>query len=191
MIPETDKGNKPATQDEIKGRLIFGPLMIVIGIALLLFWSYPKIQKSKEINSWEQTEGKITEAIIVAHNDGNDCVLGRKNPEHHINDEGVKFRIEIEYNYQVDTLEYTSRKRDLFQQKDEGSSKYKRAIAQRDRYLNKNKVTVYYNPANPAEALLSKGLSFGQWILVVIPVFAPIIGILLLISALVHKLRVK
>lgn len=191
MKQELNKPNKPATEDEIKGRLIFGPIMIAIGIALLLFWSYPKIKKSNEIKSWKQTQGTITEAIIVAHRDGTDCVLGRKSPERYANDEGVKFRVEIEYIYLVDSIEYSSRKRHILQQKDEGSSKYKRAVLERKNYLKNNKVTVFYNPADPEEALLKKGLGLMQWTIVIIPGFLPIIGILLLISALVQKLKGK
>lgn len=180
------KNNKPPTKDEIKGRLIFGPLMIIGGILLILFASYPKLQKAKETKSWEQTPGKIVETRIVAHKDGHER-MHSTDLHRYSSEEGNKFRVDIKYTYMVDTTWYTNNRKDLMQSKNEGTPKLRRAKSKAKNYEKYNEVTVFYNPKNPQEALLRPGLGIGQWLLVVSPLIMLIVGLPLFFSGLKHS----
>lgn len=189
MSLKIEKKNKPAKELGAKGRIIFGLIMIALGTAIFIFASLPKLQKAKETRTWSKTEGEIIEVQMVAHHNGHDEVLGRKNPERYMNDENVKFRIETRYTYQVNDAAYSSKKRHLMQQKSDGDSKYRRAELRKNYYMNHRDVTVYYNPEDPNEALLRVGLRPGSWLLVVSPLFMALIGVLLLLSVFRSKLR--
>ncbi|MDA3890682.1 MAG: hypothetical protein PF517_03350 [Salinivirgaceae bacterium] len=58
MALEIVKNKKAPTQDEIKGRLIFGPIMIIGGILLVMFASYPKLQEAKETKTGNKPKVK-------------------------------------------------------------------------------------------------------------------------------------
>jgi len=190
MALQKVKSNKPPTKDEIKGRLIFGPIMIIGGILLVMFASYPKLQKANESKSWEQTQGEIIDVTIIAHKDGH-AQVRPTDLQRYRNDEGNKYRVDIKYKYLVDTTWYTNDRKDLMQSKKEGTPKLRRAKAKAKSYEKNNKVTVFFNPKKPQESLLRQGLRVGQWLLVVSPLILLIVGFPIFFSGLKHLLFPK
>jgi len=175
MALEIAKNSKPPTKEEIKGRLIFGPIMILLGLAIIIFASYPKLQKARDTKKWAQTQGQITDAWIVAHKDGF-AKPNQRNHESNAREEGNKFRIAIEYTYTVNDVSYSCKKRDLMQSDKEGVAKLRKARKIKENYLTNPNVTVFYNPENPKQALLKTGLNPTQWLLVVSPLILLIVG---------------
>lgn len=169
-----------ASKSEIKGRLIFAPIMLIGGLAIFLFASIPKLKEAKATKQWEQVEGKITDVWINAHKDGHDKV-NQNNPAHYRGEEGIKFRVGLEYTYTVDQT-YTSRSQYLMQSTRDGYKKYSIAEMKSNYYRSNTDVVVYYNPAHPHESLLRTGLKAIDWLLLVSPLFAVLIGFILLVS---------
>lgn len=178
-----------ASQSESKGRLIFAPIMLIGGIVIFMFASYPKLQKARATKSWEQVEGKVTDVWIIAHKKGHSMV-NQNNPERYRGKEGVKFRLGLTYTYTVDQI-YTSRSQYLLQSKTDGYKKYSIVEFKRNHYLSNPDVTVYYNPDNPGESLLRTGVKAVDWLMLVSPLLAVFIGLALLVGLLKNSLRKK
>ena len=182
------KNNKPPTKDEIKGRLIFGTIMLVAGIILLLFVSLPKYHMGEETKSWTATKGEITRVLIIAHKDGEQ--VRSATLEHHDGQEGIRFRLIPYYKYTVNSNTYTNSRVKLMENRKDGVNRLKEARKQAKEFENRTDLTVYFNPTNPEESLLEPGLSFGDWFFII---FMPLIlfaaGIPLIYSALKHILK--
>jgi hypothetical protein len=183
MALEIVNNHKPPTKDEVKGRLIFGSIGIVLGLAILIFASIPMSKKAKETKSWVEVPAEISNISVIAHKDGLDR-MKRDNPKFYVGDEDIKFRVDIEYTYLVDGAEYSSSKKHLMQNKNEGSSSLRKAYCKADWYDEHPHVLAYYNPENPQEALLQKGLRFGQTLLVYSPLLMFLFGIWALFSGI-------
>ena len=165
MPLEKVKNNKPPTKDEIKGRLIFGLIMIIGSILLVLFLSYPKYKMAKETLSWPTTQGEITEVTILAHKDG---VHQRFHSlEHYDREEGIRFRLIPYYKYTIDANSYENSRIHLMQSKKEGKKRLKYARREMKELMKNPMVTVSYNPADPQDALLEPGLRFGTWFFII------------------------
>lgn len=187
MALEFVKNKKVPSKSEIKGRLIFGPIMIVGGIILILFATMPKLEKAKETKSWPTTQGKVTSTWITAHKDGHDK-RNRAHMEHYSSDEGNKFRVDFIYEYTVNNENYSCSKRDLMQSKKEGYGKYRRATRKMNQLQNSD-VLVFYNPNDPNEALLKPGLSALNWLLVVSPIMLILIGLPIAFNGIKHTIN--
>lgn len=182
------KNNKPPTKDEIKGRLIFGPIMIIGSILLVLFLSYPKYKMAKETMNWPTTQGEITEVTILAHKDG---VHQRFHSlEHYDREEGIRFRLIPYYKYAVDSNSYENSRIHLMQSKKDGKKRLKYARREVKELMKNPIVTVSYNPADPQDALLEPGLRFGKWFFIIM---APLIlfaaGIPVTYSGIKHTIN--
>lgn len=177
-----------ASKSEIKGRLIFAPLMLIGGIVIFLFASMPKMKEAKATKQWEQVSGKITDVWINAHKDGHDMV-NQNNPDRYRGKEGVKFRLGLEYTYAVDQKTYTNRTQYLMQSTRDGYKKYSIAEMKSNYYKSNTDVEVFYNPAHPHKSLLRTGLKPIDWLLLVSPLFGVLIGFLLLGSIVLTVLN--
>lgn len=165
MSLEKVKTNKPPTKDEIKGRLIFGPIMIIGGILMLLFVSYPKYQMGVITQNWPTTDGEITEVRILAYIDGSHQRAFTL--EHHDGREGVRFRLIPYYRYTVDSNSYQNSRIYLMESNSDGIKRLKNARKEA-KLLNKNStVTVSYNPADPQDSILEPGLRFGMLLFII------------------------
>lgn len=187
MPLEIVNNHKPPTKDEVKGRLIFGSIALILGLSIVLFASIPKLKKAKETKSWIEVPSTISSISVVAHKNGHDKIK-RDNPRYYEGDEGIKFRVDIRYTYFVDNKEYVSSKKHLLQTKNEGYSSLRKAYRKADWYDEHPHVLAYYNPENPQEALLQKGLRFGQTLLVYSPLLMFLFGIWALFSGIKNTL---
>lgn len=169
-----------ASKSEIKGRLIFAPIMLVGGLLIFFLASIPKLKEAQATKKWEQVSGQITDVWIIAHRDGHD-MPNRDNPVSYRGDEGIKFRLGLEYTYTVDK-EYKSRTRYLMESPRDGYKKYSIAEMKSNYYRSNTDVEVFYNPALPHKSLLRTGLKPIDFLVVISPLFAVLIGLLLLVS---------
>lgn len=118
-------------------------LFIVIGLAVVGagFWT---LIKSVRTERWPATDGVIQSAHQEAHSDN----------------DGTTYSAEVTYTYQVSGASYNGGKISIGQMS--SSSQYAQQIL--GRYPVGKKVSVYYSPANPAEAVLETGIHGGTWI---------------------------
>lgn len=188
MPLEKVKNNKPPTKDEIKGRLIFGPIMIIGGVLLVLFLSYPKYKMAKETQTWPTTKGKITNVTILAHKDGEHQRF--HSLEYYDGKEDIRFRLIPYYEYTVNSELYKNSRVHLMESKKDGKKRLKYARREVKELMNKPMVTVSYNPADPQDSLLDPGLRFGKWFFIIM---APLIlfaaGIPVTYSGIKHTIN--
>jgi hypothetical protein len=90
--------------------------------------------------SWHSTPGRILESQVVKHKSS----------------DGPTYEAVVRYSYSVDGTEYTSN-RISFYDHESGFRCDRQAII--ERYVNQGRTVVYYNPENPEEALLKRGIS--------------------------------
>jgi hypothetical protein len=105
------------------------------------------IDRASETSSWHQTQGQITSAKATAPFG----LRRRGNRNYHVN---------ITYAYRVGDAEYVSSRVSGVETGEDG-----RQIVRR--YPAGATVPVYYNPANPSEAVLEAGVPGRMWIYVV------------------------
>lgn len=182
---EKVKNNKPPTKNEIKGRLIFGPIMIIGGVLLVLFLSFPKYKMAKETLSWPTTQGEITEVTILAHKDGEHQRF--HSLEHYDREEGIRFRLIPYYKFTIDANSYENSRIHLMQSKKDGIKRLKYARRESKELMKNPIVTVSYNPDDPQDALLEPGLRFGKWIFIIMtPLILFVAGIPVTYSGIKH-----
>lgn len=188
MPIEIVNNHKPPTKDEVKGRLIFGSIGLVLGVAIVFFASIPMIKKAQTTKNWVQTKGHIVSTSVVVHKNGN-AMINQNNHRFYDGKEDVRFRVDIIYSYRVDEKEYSSSRNHLLQNKKEGSNSLRKAYSKEQWYQKNANVLVYYNPENPKEALLQRGLRFGQILLVSSPLVILLFGIWALFSGIKNTVR--
>lgn len=137
-----------------------GILIIILaslaGLALTIFGVNNSIDAQKT-KSWPTTDGIIITSEVI---------------------QSSRFVPHIVYTYSVNTVELTSEKIGLT-----NYAQYKKkadAAKQADKYPVNTKVTVYYNPSNIGEAILSPGINGSHIFMIflgLIICLAPLIGL--------------
>ena len=118
-------------------------MFIVFGMAVLGAGVWTLI-KSIRTEHWPVTDGVVQSA----------------HQESHSGDHGTTYSAEVTYTYQVSGVSYSGHKISIGAIS--SSSQYAQGIL--DRYPVAKKVSVYYSPADPAEAVLETGIHGGTWI---------------------------
>lgn len=122
------------------------------GIFLLIYYFRTK-KKTKKSMTWPSVEGKITGQRVER--------------EEVFDDDGlcVVYRPEVYYHYIVDEISYTGSRIDFGNVPSFGARK--KAEAYLEPYPEEQVVTVFYNPDDPQDAVLSQTMQKMVWGLVV------------------------
>ncbi len=131
------------------------PLLFVITGAVILFFGVRQMQRASASQTWPSVPGVVTVAELGKQigNDENDS---------------TSYRADISYDYVVDDASYINGAIQ-FGQVSSSDPSVARAILKR--YAVGQAVEVYYNPANPAQAVLEPGMRGATWFL---PIFGSI-----------------
>ncbi len=121
------------------------PFTIVYFALILgaLYFSFVAAPKAINSNDWPQVQGKVSHSDIIKNQ--------RRNKT------GVRITVysaNIHFQYVVDGMPYTANEVKFAQHN--RSSEIEQAI--NTQYAAGSNVTVFYNPTNPSEAVLQKGL---------------------------------
>ena len=121
---------------------LFSLVFVIIGAAILRY-AMRTAEKARQSESWPATEGEIAHSATIYQTDSTATSNGVST-----------FKADIAYRYKVNGANYSSSKVALL---DLASSSSGRAQSIVQRYPDKSKVQVYYNPADPSEAILEPG----------------------------------
>jgi hypothetical protein len=124
---------------------LFSLVFVVIG-AVILRYAMRTAEKARQSESWPSTEGEIAHSATLYQTDSTPT-----------NNGVATCKADIAYRYKVRGANYSSSKVALLDLA--SSSGRGQSIVQR--YPDKSKVQVYYNPADPSESILEPG-SVGE-----------------------------
>jgi hypothetical protein len=119
-------------------------LALIIGAIYFTFFSAPKALNS---NEWPRVQGEVTKSEIIER---------RRTTK--TGDRITVYSAKIHFQYTVDGKQYTANQTKWA---DHHSSK-KIEQTLNARYSTGSNVTVYFNPNNPGNAVLQKGLGMGH-----------------------------
>lgn len=125
----------------IKRLLLF--IITVLGF-VLLFWTCKLLIGSQDTLKWPHTKGQVISSTLDIK-DSTDGILGLKSMPKRL------YSADVQYQYVVDGGLYTA-DRVSFQNKE--TRKIKDALKVMNKYRHQHEVNVYYNPADPQQAIL-------------------------------------
>jgi hypothetical protein len=148
---------------------VFSLVFVGIGAALLSY-AFKMAAKAQRSLSWPSVDGEIAHSAVLYQSETSPG-QGSSNT----------FKADISYRYKVAGRSYSSSKIALL---DVASSSSRRADDLVGRYPDKSKVEVYYDPANPGEAVLEPGASSALTFLYVIGGLFALAGLFFLLMSL-------
>ena len=152
---------------------LFVLLFAGIGV-FLIYHSIRSRRKAESSQGWPSTSGQVSEAR-VSHHTSTDTD----------GDTQDSYSPEVCYHYQTGGQEYDGSKIGFgFQQSFNSRSQAEQALS---RFPEGSQVTVYYNPANPAEAVLERKAG-GSTLSLVLGIIFLLVGLCLGCSGLVFLL---
>lgn len=118
-----------------------GPMGLSIAGSVVVWGGFELRDRARRMNAWRSVRGTVTGSAVVA--DGT------------FDDGSTAYRPRIRYKYVVAEQEYSGQRRSLI---NVGVGFFLRGAAQRivDRYPVGSEVIVFYDPANPGEAILER-----------------------------------
>lgn len=125
-------------------KIIITLSFLVIGLILLLFSIYYYLKAKKSVN-WPTTEGTILTSNVLKETSNTSD-----------NNRSTLYKAEICYSYNVMAQKYLSDKISFMPTYSTTSSKL--AYVETTKYPVNTKVFIYYNPANPKEAVIEPGV---------------------------------
>lgn len=141
-----------------------------IGIGIALFSSAINMaRKGRQSLSWPSTEGEIAHSAVLFQTESSPS-QGRNST----------FKADIAYRYKVNGRSYSSAKIAVL----DLSSTMRSAQSLVDRYPDKSKIDVFYNPRDPSDAVLEPGSSSGVTVLYLIGGVFVAAGLLFLVTSL-------
>lgn len=146
---------------------LFSLVFIGIGVAILGY-ARSMSAKAKESLSWPSTDGEISHSAVLYQTSTNPSTGNTST-----------YKPDIAYRYKVHDRSYSSSRIALMDLA--SSPRYAQNIV--DRYPDNSSVQVYYNPANPAEAVLEPGESSGLSVLYIAGWLFAVAGIFFLIAS--------
>lgn len=131
------------------------PLVFVLVGGVILFFGVRQILRANASTTWPTVTGVVTVAELGKH-------LG------HDRDDATTYSADISYDYVVNDHSYVNGTVNFGSVQTSDPSTARRVLK---RYPVGLQVPVYYNPADPQEAILEPGLDWGSWFL---PIFGGI-----------------
>lgn len=130
-------------QERHIGLLLFGLVFFGIGLGFIVLSIIPTLYDSWRMAAWPSTQASLTSARLISST----------------SDGSTTFRIEARYRYRVEGMEYNG-DRVAINSGGDNIGVFQKKLGQRlERYHRNNMpVTLYYDPNNPADALLDRTL---------------------------------
>ena len=131
------------------GLVVFGLIFFLVG-AGFLFWSViPTLYDGWQMQSWSSVNGRLTHARLIV-NESNDP------------DEATTYRASGRYTYQVLGSGYRHDRVAINSGSDNiGDFQQRLGSWLKNHYQQNQPVTVFYNPADPADAVLNREIRWG------------------------------
>ena len=148
--------------------------LIVLGILLIRKYAINK-RKASECMGWPTVLGRVTSSEVVKRESTDE------------DGTSTSFIPRIEYAYHVLGQDYTSRQVTFGDFS--GSSSPKSSELVMDKYPLNDSVTVFYNPANPHEAVLDQTVGSGARGALIGGIILVVIGVLMAVPLLLTWLR--
>jgi hypothetical protein len=145
--------------------IIFGLLFTGIGLFLLVR-GFIDFRTSKASRDWPSAGGQVTIATVETK------------VEHDEDGTTTKYSPRVVYTYSVSGQQYTS------DQVVVGARRWHTSQARAEAklaYRSGQRVTVYYNPDKPAQAVLEAGATRGAWGTLLIGIVFAILGVIVLV----------
>lgn len=131
--------------------LTAGLLFVAFGLGFSLIFALPFLRSFKT-RRWPSVPGRIYSARI------------REN--YNVTERERHYKPDIRYEYRVAGKAFRGKRLGIYAQSNAG---YVFATTAMERYAEGTAVTVYYNPANPADAVLIQGPEYQALIGVIVP----------------------
>jgi Protein of unknown function (DUF3592) len=144
-----------------------GVLMSLVFIAIglgMLYYARTMSAKAQKSLSWPSTEGVISHSAVLRQANSND----------------VTYKADVAYRYKVRGHDYSSERITLV----DFSSGAGRAQGIVSRYPDAAPVTVYYNPVDPADAVLERGGTSGIGLLYIVGGAFAAVGLFFFVGSL-------
>jgi hypothetical protein len=156
------------------GATLLSLVFVAIG-AMIIRYALGMAKKCTQSLSWPSIEGEIAHsAVLYQTNTANS------------DQEGPTFKADVAYRYKIKGANYSSSKVSLL---DIATSSTGRAQSIVQRYPDKSKVRVYYNPSNPSEAVLEPGAASGLGILYGVGGLFAAFGLIFLVLSLTGQVH--
>ena len=155
---------------------LFSLVFVIIGVVILRY-AMRTAEKARQSESWPSTEGEIAHSATLYQTDSTAT-----------NNGVATFKADIAYRYKVKGANYSSSKVALL---DLATSSSGRAQTIVQRYPDKSKVQVYYNPADPSDAILEPGSTGGVNVLYLIGGIFATAGVFFLVMSLTGHIHMS
>jgi hypothetical protein len=159
----------------IKG-IIFGLVFAGIGLGLTI-WGYSMWSKGRAAKEWPSAEGTVASARVERSTSSSGSGSRRRRR--------TTYTPKLSYTYAVEGRPYTSTRIAFGGTRSYSSSSAAEGFV--NRHPVGSKVTVYYNPGDPAESTLETGASGGAYVLLIIGVVFGLVGLATIVSAALGK----
>ncbi len=128
------------------GLALFGLPFFGVGIGFLLFSVIPSLYEAQQMAAWPSVEGRLNSAQLTSNS----------------SDGSTTYGVEADYSYRVNGTDYRSG-RVAINSGNDNIGDFQQQLGRRLERLYRNNlpVTVFYNPADPAEAVLDRTLRWG------------------------------
>lgn len=160
--------------------LKFGNGLLILGLLLVAFGIYFLILGNQTLR-WTAVTGDLTNVMVVRLLDTNTGRTGAANSL------DTRYILRLDYRYKVDGSTYFSSRYSIGKGDSASKSFYTREKAEevaRKKYKGIKELTVYYDPDDPAEAVLKTGWNLGT--------FTPsLIGLFLIACGWYFRLVIK
>ncbi len=164
MTEETGKRNFLSSCLEA---LLVAGVFILLG-AGLSWWGWNIVQDARASSQWPTTEGTVTSSEVRDTSDA----------------ESDSYSPRVTYEYQVDDVSYQNNTI-TFGQNSYSSRRKAESIAAG--YPTGSRVTVYYEPGDPAQSVLEPGASAGSFIVLAIGLLFGLIGVVAAVAIAFFK----
>lgn len=145
------------------------PIIFIVVSGVILFFGIRQITRATASNAWPNVTGVVTVSELGKH-------VG------HDRDDTTTYRADISYDYVVNDRSYRNGVVNFGSLQTSDPSTARRVLK---RYPVGLQVPVYYNPAEPQDAVLEPGLDGGSW-------FLPIFGsVFLLVGVGIFRLLMR
>jgi hypothetical protein len=125
---------------------LFSLVFVAIGAAILKY-AVKMAAKAQQSLSWPSIDGEIAHSAVLCQPNSGTTTAG-----------GSTFKADIAYRYKVNGANYSSSKIALLDLSASGSGRAQSIV---ERYPDESRVQVFYNPADPSDAILEPGSTGG------------------------------
>ena len=146
----------------------FGIAFLLGGGAIMLLMGKPMLDQAHASKTWPTVEGTVTESRVetIKPQDRND---------------GPTYQAVVSFDYEVQKTSYNSSRIWFGGEISTNDQAEMQNIA--SQYVEGQKTTVYYDPQNPAEAVLQPGAFFSTYLLMIFGAVFAVPGIIMLLVA--------